>query len=172
MAILHILTADEFTALDLENRWRTRRVAREAQLSRQILRMLLERGGPLPVRDIVSASNDSPEAIRQTLSVLDDDDLIRIQDGQIDIAYPFSTSATPFVVRFGDGKERYACCAMDALGIAPMIGQRVEIRSRCHHCHIPLKFSASTEGPGPEAEGIMLWFGKRLDDRCRVADTY
>jgi hypothetical protein len=61
---------------------------------------------------------------------------------------------------------------MDALGIAPMVGQRVEIRSRCHHCHIPLEFSADTEGPGPEAEGIMLWIGKRAEDRCRVADTY
>jgi alkylmercury lyase-like protein len=65
-----------------------------------------------------------------------------------------------------------ACCAMDALGIAPMVGHPVEIRSRCHHCHVPLEFSAETEGPGSEAEGIMLWFGKRSEDRCRVADTY
>lgn len=172
MAILHILTADEFTMLDLADRWRTRRVAREAQMSRRILRLFLDRGGPIPVQDIVSASNDSPEAIHQTLSALDNDDLIRIHDGEIDIAYPFSASPTPFIVRLPDGRERYACCAMDALGIAPMVGQRVEIRSRCHHCHIPLEFSADTEGPGPEAEGIMLWIGKRAEDRCRVADTY
>jgi hypothetical protein len=37
---------------------------------------------------------------------------------------------------------------------------------------MPLEFSAETEGPGSEAEGIMLWFGKRSEDRCRVADTY
>jgi hypothetical protein len=172
MATLHILTADEFTDLDLEGRWRARRVARETQISRQILRMFLDRGGPILVQEIVAASKASPEAIRQTLSVLDNDDLIRIHEGQIDIAYPFSASPTPFVVRLLDGNERYACCAMDALGIAPMVGQPVEIRSRCHHCHMPLEFSAETEGPGSEAEGIMLWFGKRSEDRCRVADTY
>lgn len=172
MATLHILTADELTALDLEGRWRTRRVARELRMSRRILRMFLDRGGPIPVQDIVSASEDSAGSVHQTLTALDDDDLILIRDGQIDVAYPFSASPTPFVVRLADGRERYACCAMDALGIAPMVGRRIEIRSRCHHCGVPLEFPADPQGPGPEAEGIMLWIGKRPEERCRVADTY
>jgi hypothetical protein len=50
--------------------------------------------------------------------------LIRIRDGHVDLAYPFSASPTAFVVRLPDGRERYACCATDALGIAPMVGQR------------------------------------------------
>jgi hypothetical protein len=137
------------------------------------LRIFLDRGGPIPVEDVVAAFEDEPaEAVHQALLALDDDDLIRIRAGQIDIAYPFSASPTPFVVRLPDGMERYTCCAMDALGIAPMVGQRVEIRSRCHHCNVPLDFSATTEGPGPEAQGVMLWVGKRVEDRCRVADTY
>ena len=103
--------------------------------------------------------------------MLDNDDLIRIRDGQIDVAYPFSASPTPFLVRLAGAKERYACCAMDALGIAPMVGQPVEIRSRCHHCTMPLEFSVSPDGPGTEAEGVMLWLGKRTDERCKVADS-
>ena len=91
---------------------------------------------------------------------------------QIDIAYPFSVSPTPFAIRLPNGSDRYACCAMDALGIAPMVGQRVEIRSRCHHCEMPLEFSASIGGVSSEANGVMLWIGKRVDDRCKVADTY
>ena len=106
------------------------------------------------------------------LVALDDDDLIRIADDQIDIAYPFSVSPTPFAIRLPNGSDRYACCAMDALGIAPMVGQRVEIRSRCHHCEMPLEFSASIGGVSLEANGVMLWIGKRVDDRCKVADTY
>lgn len=172
MATLHILTADELTALDLEGRWRTRRVARELRMSRRILRMFLDRGGPIPVQDIVSASEDSAGSVHQTLTALDDDDLILIRDGQIDVAYPFSASPTPFVVRLAEGRERYACCAMDALGIAPMVGQRIEIRSRCHHCGEPLQFPVDPQGPGPRAEGIMLWIGKQPEERCRVADTY
>jgi len=172
MANLEIRTAEAFIALDLEGRWKTRRDARETQLPRRILRAFVDRGGPIAVEEIVAASHDAPaEAIHQALVALDNDDLIRLRDGAIDIAYPFSAPPTPFIIRLPGGAERYACCAMDALGVAPMIGQRVEIRSRCHHCDVPLEFSATPHGPGREAEGIMLWIGKRIDDRCKVADS-
>src|SRR5712692_1315065 len=81
------------------------------------------------------------------------------------------SAPTPFVVRLPGGEERYACCAIDALGIAPMLGQRVEIRSRCHHCKTPLEFRAAPDGPGTDADGVMLWLGKRAKDRRRVADS-
>jgi hypothetical protein len=172
MANLVIKTGDELIALDLEGRWRTRRAARETQASRRILQMFLDRGGPIPVEEIVAATQDGArEATHQALVALDDDDLIRIRGGQIDIAYPVSASPTSFAVRLPSGTERYACCAMDALGIAPMIGQRVQIRSRCHHCGAPLEFSAMPNGPGREAESVMLWFGKRVEERGKVVDT-
>lgn len=172
MASLEIKTADEFAVLDLEGRWKTRRAARETDVSRRILRIFLERGGPIPVEEIIGTVRDGPtEVTRQALISLDDDDLIRIRDGQVDIAYPFSASPTPFVVRLPGGRERYTCCAMDALGIAPMVGQRVEIRSRCHDCGMGMEFFVTPDGPGPEADGVMLWIGKRGDDRCKVADS-
>jgi len=94
-----------------------------------------------------------------------------VRAGQIDLAYPFSASPTPFVVRLADGTERYACCATDALGIAPMIGQTVEVRSGCHHCQAALTFSVTPQGPAPQADGIMLWFGKRVEEQCRAFDS-
>ena len=42
----------------------------------------------------------------------------RDQAGVIVALYPFSTVPTPVRVRL-DGAERYAMCAIDALGIAP-----------------------------------------------------
>lgn len=172
MTNLVIKTADELIALDLEDRWRTRRAARETEVSRHVLRMFLSRGGPISVEEIISAFHDSPaDTIHQALITLDDDDLIRIREGRVDVAYPFSASPTPFVVQLRDGKERHACCAMDALGFAPMVGQPIEIRSRCHHCDAPLRFSASPNGPGPDAKGIMLWFGKRVEERGKVLDS-
>jgi len=89
----------------------------------------------------------------------------------VDLAYPFSAIPTLFVVRVRGGQERYTCCAIDALGIAPMLGQPVEIRSQCHDCGIPLTFSVDPDGPGPGADGVMLWLGKRADDRCRAVDS-
>jgi len=85
----------------------------------------------------------------------------------VDLAYPFSASPTPFLVRFPEGRERHVCCAVDALGIAPMVGQAVEIRARCHHSGTPLHFAVTPEAPEREATGIMVWVGKRTEERCR-----
>jgi hypothetical protein len=172
LADLLILTADELKALNPLERQVARRAARQQSLMRLILRTFLQRGGPIPVEDIIAASRGArPDASHDALVALDDEDLIRVREGQIDLAYPFSASPTPFVVRLRDGKERYACCATDALGIAPMIGQAVEVRSGCHHCKAALTFTATPQGPGPEANGIMLWFGKRVDDQCKAFDS-
>jgi hypothetical protein len=173
VATLTIKTADELMDLDLEARWKARRAGRETRVFRQVLRAFLDQGGPIPVEDIAAAFLDSPAAtIHQALVALDSDDLLRIRDGWIDVAYPFTASPTPFVVRLQDGTERFACCATDALGIAPMIKQTIRIRSRCHHSHEPVEFSAAPSGPGPEAQGVMLWIGKRAEDACRLADNY
>ena len=172
MASLEIVTADELIALDVESRGTARRAARETPASTRVLRAFLDRGGPVPVNELtVGLPRDRAEAFREALVRLDDDDLIRIHDGYIDIAYPFSASPTPFVVRLPDGRERYACCATDALGFARMVGHAVEILSSCHHCGTPLEFAATPEGPGPAAAGVMLWVGKRAEEQCRGFDS-
>jgi hypothetical protein len=51
------------------------------------------------------------------------------QTGAIVVAYPFSGRPTAHRVRL-DGREVYAMCAIDALGIAPMLGEPIEIASR------------------------------------------
>jgi len=172
MASLVILTADELIALDVEGRGKARRAARETPTATRILQMFLNRGGPIPVEEIVAElQHGSAEAVHAALVTLDDEDLIRISGGLVDLAYPFSTSPTAFVVRFPDGRERYVCCAIDALGIAPMVGQSVNICSRCHHSGTAVEFSATPDGPGPDAAGIMLWVGKRTEERCRGIDA-
>ena len=172
MADLLILTADGLKALAPLERQAARRAARLQPLARLILRTLLQQGGPIPVEDIIAASLGArADTLGEALVALDDEDLIRVRAGQIDLAYPFSASSTPFVVRLADGQERYACCATDALGIAPMIGQPVEVRSGCHHCGEPLRFAATPQGVGPDAEGMMVWFGKRRDEACKAFDS-
>ncbi len=172
MANLVILTADELIALDVEGRGRARHAARETSMTTRILQIFLDRGGPIPVGQVIAdMRRDSAEAVHDALVKLDDEDLIRISDGHVDLAYPFSASATPFVVRLRDGRERNVCCAIDALGIAPMVGEAVEIRARCHYSGTPLQFAATPEGPGPGAAGIMLWVGKRTEERCRGIDA-
>jgi hypothetical protein len=158
---LIMLTADELIALDTEGWAHFRRAARETPIATGILRAFLDQGGPLPVEEIADAPG---------LTRLHDDDLIRIRDGRIDIAYPFSALPTPFMVRLPDGRERYACCATDALGVAPMIGQPIAIHARCHHSSAPLRFSVSPDGPERDGRGIMVWCGKRAEAPCRAIE--
>lgn len=168
MAGLEIKTAGELTALDPKKegaRWATRRTA----LVRQILRAFVDQEGPIAVQAIVAASPEYPaELTYEALVALDRDDLIRVRGGYLDVAYPFCATPTEFAVRLPGGQVRYACCALDALGIAPMLGRSVEIRSRCHHCNESLQFSAGRHGLEPNAAGVMLWFGKRDDERGTV----
>jgi hypothetical protein len=170
--MLEIKTADELIDPELEARWTVSRPARQTDVFQRILRRFVEAGGPIPIADLVSAFPDRPaEAVNDALAALDDDDLIRVRGGHVDIAYPFSAIPTAFVVRLADGQERYACCAIDALGIAPMLSRRVHIRSRCYHCEIVLDFTAWPHGPGPDADGVMVWIATQTGGKRRVATS-
>ena len=168
-----IKTAAELIALDMEGRQADRRAARESGLMRTIFRSFVAWTDPVRVEDIAAAFRDRPaESAVEQLAKLNEEDLIRIRDGRVDLAYPFSASPTSFVVDLGGRRgERYACCAIDALGLAPMLGQSVHIRSRCHHCAAPLQLSVDPSGPGPEATDVMVWVGRRAEDERRACDA-
>src|SRR5260370_30780642 len=102
-----IMTADELKALNSLERQAARRAAREQPLVRLILRTFLQRGGPIPIKDIVASSPDGrAEAIHDALTALDDEDVIRVRAGHVDIPYPFSAAPTPFRVRLSIGRDR------------------------------------------------------------------
>jgi mercuric reductase len=167
---LEIKTADELINAELEARWAARRAARHTEVLQLILQTFVDQGGPVPVAEVMAGfPGQSPETVQSVLRSLDEADLIRIQDDQVDVAYPFSAAPTAFVLRLADGRERYACCAIDALGMAPMLGERVEIRSRCHHCGAPLGLAVRPEGPEPAAHGLMVWVGHWEGGECRIA---
>jgi len=141
---------------------------------RHVLRRFVDRSDPIEVQEIVAAfPGRPPGTVLDALAALDEDDLVRITAGRVDLAYPFSISPTPFVADLGRGRgERYACCAIDALGLAPMLGEAVRIRSRCHHCAMPLELSVHPSGPGPDAAEVMVWVGKRVEDERRACDFH
>jgi hypothetical protein len=169
---LAIKTADELIDAELEARWAGRRAARQTHVLQKILQIFVDCGEPITVDALPAALPDlEPGAVREAVVKLDEDDLIQIVDGRIEIAYPFSAKSTPFVVRLPEGGERYVCCAIDALGMAPMLGQTVAIRSRCHHCGESMEMSVTPEAPSPGCEHVMVWVGKQIEGERRVATS-
>ena len=168
---LEIKTAEELVDRGLEARWTERRQGPQAEVLRWVLRALAERGGPIPVSEVEAAFPAWPAtAVREELATLDEKDLIVVAEQAIRLAYPFSATPTPFAVTLADGRERFACCAIDALGIAAMLDSRIGIRTRCHHCGEPLELAADATGPLGAGE-VMVWVGKREEGERRVCTS-
>jgi hypothetical protein len=147
-------------------------MARDRGVLPRVLRLFVDHAGPVSRTALARAVSDlTPSRLQRELARLDAQDLIVLTDDAVTMAYPFSGATTPFVVRFANGDERYSCCATDALGIAAMLGQRIEIRSPCHHCGEPLALAADPSGPEPAATSVMVWVGRRADADQRACTS-
>jgi hypothetical protein len=95
-----------------------------------ILRRFASDGRPSS-REVRAAAERLGLDAEGALATLSREDLVhRGSDGEITVAYPFSARPTAHLVRFPSGHEVDAMCAIDALGMAPMFRQRIEIASR------------------------------------------
>jgi Alkylmercury lyase len=76
--------------------------------------------------------------------------LVLEKDGEtIRMAPPFSGVRTQHRVRAG-GKEYFANCAWDTLGILAALHAEGEVLSRCDQSMEPITFHVSRTGPAPE----------------------
>lgn len=165
--MFEIRTAADFMDRGRMRRRRRRAVARRRGVLPHVLRLFVEQGGPVSRAALAEAVSGLTAAqLDRELRRLDAQDNLVLQDGAVIFAYPFSARPNPFALRLANGEERYACCAIDALGIAAMLRQRIDVRSRCHHSGAPLAFAVDPSGPEPAAAATMAWVGERgADDR-------
>lgn len=98
------------------------------------------------------------------------EDLVHFdREGEVTVAYPFSGPPTAHRVRFSTGTEAYAMCALDALGIAPMFEQEIEIASRdpCTGEEIRARVLPSGEAEWqPESAVVVAGIGASDGDSC------
>jgi hypothetical protein len=110
------------------------RHARLAEPEREVYFWILRRfatSGRPSSAEIRAAAERLGLEVEEALATLAREDLVhRDLDGEIAVAYPFSGRPTAHRVRFPSGHEVDAMCALDALGIAPMFGQMIDIDSR------------------------------------------
>jgi hypothetical protein len=70
-------------------------------------------------------------------------------DGEtIRMAPPFSGVPTQHCVRVG-GREYYANCSWDALGIPAALQEKAQVSSRCEQTLEPIRIEVGREGPEP-----------------------
>jgi hypothetical protein len=93
-----------------------------------VLRSFAATGGP-PGQDVLDEAA-RPFDSRQILTELDEGDYLCLdQGGRITAAYPFSGTATPHTAQIAGGQVAYSMCAIDALGIAQMLGASLLVNS-------------------------------------------
>lgn len=88
-------------------------------------------GTPPGPDDLADTASSLELEVEPTLERLARADLVHHEPatGAIVVAYPFSGQPTAHRVRL-DRREVYAMCAIDALGISPMLSEPIEIFSR------------------------------------------
>ena len=156
---VEIRTAAEVLTVERAAAWAARRAERDDPVLREIWRQFVERGGPIAIESLITALPDlTVDAVRTRVAELDAADLIEGEAGEVRLAYPFTAERNDFEVVLPPGRSRYACCAIDALGVAPMLGVVATVKSRCHWSGGPLAFLVDPEaGPRQAPPGILTW---------------
>ena len=142
----------------------------ERELYFWILRRFAEQGRPSKA-DLSAAAKERRIDVERALEALAREDLVHCgDDGEITVAYPFSGRPTAHRVRFPSGHEVDAMCAIDALGIAPMVGEAIEVSSRDPRSGAEIRLAAVPSGPerwSPEGAVVVAGMLAGEADSCR-----
>jgi hypothetical protein len=142
----------------------------ERELYFWILRGFASHGRPSRLEVSAAAARIGADA-ESALVRLARNDLVHLdQRGEISVAYPFSGRPTAHKVRFPGGHEAYAMCALDALGIAPMFGQSIQIASRDPYGGEAFEAQLAADGTGawqPRSAVAVTGALERHTDSCR-----
>ena len=99
-------------------------------VQQRVLRSFAQTGEPPAMTELDQAAARYGTDGRAVLALLHAADFLRLDAaGAISAAYPFSAVPTPHVARIEHGPAVFCMCAIDALGIAAMVGRPVMICS-------------------------------------------
>lgn len=163
------LAAAEIPVSKLGPARRARLTDSERELYFWILRCFATSGRPSGTETRARAARLGLE-IEDALATLAREDLVhRGSDGEITVAYPFSGRESAHRVRFPNGHEVHAMCAIDALGIAPMFEQPIEIRSHDPHTGAAFRAKVAPDGGAtwkPDTAVVVAGVLARQADSC------
>ncbi|MFD9945914.1 alkylmercury lyase family protein [Nonomuraea sp. NPDC059023] len=109
------------------------------------------------------------ELPQQALTALHEADFLRLDEhGEIRAAYPFSAVPTPHRVQIVGGPQVYAMCAIDALGMAAMLGRDIRLESADPVTGRPIIVEVSGDGAVWSPRTAVVFAGQQATC-CAVA---
>jgi hypothetical protein len=154
--------------------WRTRALPVapvEKAVHQAILRSFGSSGHPPSAAEIDLLATGFGRDSAEVLRALHNLDAIRLDtQGQIAVAYPFSTRPTRHRVRIANRVEVYAMCAIDALGVAPMLDQDTRIDSTDATSGRPVSLTTTAGRTSWDPTGAVVFVGS-VASRGPSADT-
>jgi hypothetical protein len=131
------------------------------QVYHAVLRRFAATGRPPEPAELEAAARPLGLAVGQLVAELAAADLIGLDDaGRIRMAYPFSAEPTPHVVAIAGGARVHSMCALDALGIPPMLGADAVITSVDPLTGAPVKVSFSGGLASWDPPDAVLYVGR------------
>ena len=116
-------------------------------VQQQVLRSFAATGHPPAASGLATVAARYGTTAGAVLAELHAADFLRLgPGGDIHAAYPFSAVPTSHVVRIDGGPRVYAMCAIDALGIAAMLGAGTRITSADPCTSEPVTIAIQADG--------------------------
>jgi alkylmercury lyase-like protein len=164
------------------NRCGKDRIAGLTRNERALYRWIIERfafATPPSAVQIVEQAQTLALDTSTALAVLAREDLVHTDaDGAVSVAYPFSARARGHEVAIQD-RVVQAMCAIDALGIAAMLDQPIEIRSHDPISGGAIRVRAHRDGvthSQPETAVVLVGYGScegpSYDSSCNVLNFF
>ncbi|MDL4770719.1 organomercurial lyase [Actinomadura xylanilytica] len=133
----------------------------------RVLRAFTETGRPPAQADLDEAAAPYGTSGAEVMAQLHTADFLRLDAaGALTAAYPFSPTPTAHRVQISGGPEVFSMCAIDALGIAAMVGQDVTIRTTEPGTGTPITVTVPADGQTVvwEPADAVVFYGQQQAD--------
>jgi hypothetical protein len=133
-------------------------------VQQEVLRWFAATGRPPAAEALAGTAAWYGTTAQAVLARLHAEDFLRLSaSGKIRAAYPFSAIPTPHVVDIGGGPRTHAMCAIDALGIAAMLGTGVTITSTDPDTGEPVTITVHADGKTArwQPSTVVIYSGQR-----------
>jgi len=131
-----------------------------------IFKTILELGKAPTIEELRLSLKKSANGIIHVLDKLEEKDLLLRKKGtqQIVTIYPLSLTPTKHQVVQEDGKNLFAMCAVDALGVPNMLNRNAKVISQCEWCKQKITIEIKNGQVATKSHPhILIWNPKRQE---------